>query len=242
MSPVDVLPKSPAGVRIVAGVICTAVGVLLVRATLGIPEGEVGLAPLVAENLPESGVENAVTACLLNFRGYDTLLEIAVLVIAVIAVLGAGGRRSGERRPLVRRADPILSALARMLAPGMVLVAGYLLWAGEKAPGGAFQAGAVLGAAGVLLALAGFGRPAWVSRFALRAVLAVGFIVFLGIALGVMAVGGAFLEYPREHAKTLMLLLETWLTVSIGAILVSLFIASAASIEEGVARGEGDRS
>jgi len=238
---VDALPKSPLGVRVVAGGVCVAFGALLIQATLAIPEGETGLAPLVAERLPESGVTNAVTACLLNFRGYDTLLEIAVLVLAAVGVMAVGGSHASAWKPLARQADPILSALTRLLAPVMVLVAGYLLWAGEHAPGGAFQAGSLIGAAGVLLTLSGYGRPAWVSHLALRAVIAVGFIVFVAIALGGMMVGGAFLEYPREHAKTLMLLLETWLTVSIGAILVSLFFASATPIDERTELMETDR-
>ena len=36
---------------------------------------------LVASNMAASGVENPVTAVLLNFRGYDTLLEIGVLLL-----------------------------------------------------------------------------------------------------------------------------------------------------------------
>jgi hypothetical protein len=37
-------------------------------------------------HLAESGVSNPVTAVLLNFRSYDTLLEVAVLVVAMVAV------------------------------------------------------------------------------------------------------------------------------------------------------------
>ncbi len=240
-SKVSVLPKSPVAVRIAAGAVCAGLGVLLARAILAIPEDSAGLAPVVAARLDESGVKNAVTAVLLNFRGYDTLLEIAVLVLATIGVLSVAGSHPGVWDPVAEEADAVLSALTRLLAPVMVLVSGYLLWAGEHAPGGAFQAGSVLGAAGVLLALSGYARPAWVTRLALRVVIAVGFIVFLGIGVGTMAAGGALLEYPPEQAKVLMLVVETWLTVSIGAILVSLFIASASPIEELRARTGGGR-
>ena len=237
----SVVSKSPRAVRVAAAAICLGFGALLVRAVVAIPEEHPGLAPVVADRLAESGVTNAVTAVLLNFRGYDTLLEIAVLVLATIGVLAVAGSHPSVWAPVAEEADPVLSALARLLAPVMVLVSGYLLWAGEAAPGGAFQAGAVLGAAGVLLALSGYARPAWVSRFALRVVIAIGFIVFLGIAVGAMLTGGALLEYPPDYAKVLMLVVETWLTVSIGAILVSLFIASASPIEELRARTGGGR-
>lgn len=227
-----VAPKSPLGVRIGALAICGGFAVLLGRAVLALPEGESGLAPLIGANLAQSGVKNVVTAVLLNFRGYDTLLEIAVLVLATIGVLSLGITQAGTWDPVAAKADPVLSALARFLAPVMVLVSGYLLWAGEHAPGGAFQAGSVIGAAGVLLALSGYARPAWVTRLALRAFISVGFIVFIATAVGAMFVGGNLLEYPADYAKLLMLLVETWLTVSIGAILVSLFIASASPVEE----------
>jgi len=237
----SVAPESPRAVRLAAGALCAGLGALLVRAILAIPEDHPGLAPAVAESLAYSGVKNAVTAVLLNFRAYDTLLEIAVLVLATIGVLSIAGSHPRAWAPVAEEADPVLSTLARLLAPFMVLVSGYLLWAGEHAPGGAFQAGAVLGAAGVLLALAGYARPAWVTRFGLRVVISVGFIVFLAVAVGVMLLGGALLEYPRDYAKVLVLIVETWLTVSIGAILVSLFIASASPIEELRARNGSGR-
>lgn len=227
-----VTPRSPFGIRVAALALCAGLGALLARAVLAIPEAERGMAPTIEANLDASGVKNAVTAVLLNFRGWDTLLEIAVLALATIGVLSLGVTRPGTWAPLAAQADPVLSALARFLAPVMVLVSGYLLWAGEHAPGGAFQAGSVLGAAGVLLALSGYARPAWVGRFALRAVLSIGFIVFLATAIGAMFVGGNLLEYPADYAKTLMLVVETWLTVSIGAVLASLFIASASPAEE----------
>ncbi|MDP3892698.1 hydrogenase subunit MbhD domain-containing protein, partial [Nocardioides sp.] len=44
-------------------------------------------AGLVADRVGESGVEHPVTAVLLNFRSYDTLLEVAVLLVAILAAL-----------------------------------------------------------------------------------------------------------------------------------------------------------
>lgn len=221
------------------GVLTAVLFVLLSRAALSISEAESGLSPLVKANLANSGVENAVTAVLLNFRGYDTLLEIAVLVLATIGVLSLRTERAGIWAPLAPAADPVLSAMTRLLVPLMVLTSGYLLWAGEHAPGGAFQAGAILGSAGVLLALSGYTRPGWVTRIALRVGIAIGFIVFLAIALAPVLMGDNLLEYPPGTAKLLMLVIESWLTLSIGVILVSLFIASATPerhIREGAER------
>ncbi|MDZ4169898.1 MAG: hydrogen gas-evolving membrane-bound hydrogenase subunit E [Coriobacteriia bacterium] len=215
------------GLRFVAGLLCVLVFAMLASGVVAIPEKEPGLAPVIEQNLAQSGVKNAVTAVLLNFRGYDTLLEIAVLMLATIGVLSLRKGTSGIWAPLAPAADPVLSSMTRVLVPLMVLTSGYLLWAGEHAPGGAFQAGAVLGAAGVLLALSGYARPGWVTRLALRVAIAVGFIVFLLIALMPLLSGGTLLDYPDGLAKPLMLVIESWLTFSIGVILVSLFISSA---------------
>ncbi len=213
--------------RIAVGAICTALFVLLGSAVFSISETDLGLAPSVAERQAESGVKNVVTAVLLNFRGYDTLLEIAVLMLATIGVLSLRKESAGIWASLEPAADPVLSSMTRLLVPLMILTSGYLLWAGEHAPGGAFQAGAVLGSAGVLLALSGYARPGWVTRVALRVAIAVGFIAFLVIALAPMLSGGALLEYPEGLEKPLMIVIETWLTFSIAVILISLFISSA---------------
>ena len=100
------------------------------------------------ENLATSGVSNPVTAVLLNFRAYDTLLELAVLLTAVLGIFALGPARPGYRS-----AGPVFDSLAHWLVPVLILTAGYLLWVGAHAPGGAFQAGAILAAAGVVLRL-----------------------------------------------------------------------------------------
>ena len=215
------------GVRLAVGGLCLIVFVVLARGVLVIPESDAGLAPLVESRLAQSGVKSPVTAVLLNFRGYDTLFEIAVLILATIGVLSLRKDQAGIWPRLAPAADPVLSSMTRLLVPFMVLTSGYLLWAGEHAPGGAFQAGAVLGAAGVLLALSGYARPGWVTRAGLRFAIAIGFIVFLAIAVLPMFMGGTLLQYPEGIAKPLMLIIESWLTFSIGVILVSLFISSA---------------
>lgn len=219
--------KRPSGLEIIVGLMALGLFILIARGVLSIPETEAGLAPTVAANLAASGVKSPVTAVLLNFRGYDTLLEIAVLMLATIGVLSLRKETAGIWAPLAPAADPVLSSMTRLLVPVMVLTSGYLLWAGEHAPGGAFQAGAVLGAAGVLLALSGYARPGWVTRIALRVAIAIGFIVFLVIALLPLVLGGTLLEYPAGAEKQLMIVIESWLTFSIGVILVSLFISSA---------------
>lgn len=206
--------------------LAVSLGAALFAALLGAALLELGspaatLAPLVAGTLAQSGVTHPVTAVLLNFRGYDTLLEIAVLLIALIGLTAVAHR--GEAPAATAAVEPVLTTLARLAAPLMVLVAVYLLWAGAFRPGGAFQAGAVLAAAAVLLHLTRL-LPAWAAPGAwLRAGLAGGFLLFLAIAAALLA-EGALLKYPPAQAGLLILAIESGLTVSLGLILAGLFL------------------
>ncbi len=176
----------------------------------------------VEDELTRSGVKNPVTTVLLNFRGYDTLLEVAVLLLAV---LGTWPLPSLPPLPLLREAvrGSILRELVRLLTPVVIMVSGYLLWVGADAPGGAFQGGAVLAGGWVLLLLSGRLESTWLSERTLRVIIVFGFAVFLLVAGGVMISEEHLLHYPRAWAKDLLLAIETALLFSIAAILVALF-------------------
>jgi len=205
--------------------LCSGLALALGAAMLALPEFAVRLPGQVAANLDASGVAHPVTAVLLNFRGYDTLLEVAVLLLALLGVFALSRHASDHAHPAAP-AHPVLQTLARLLAPLMVLVAGYLLWIGAYAPGGAFQAGAVLAAAGVLLRLAGL-LPAWAQPGRLlRGGLALGLLVFLAVAVAGLP-QGEMLHYPPALASPLILLVEAGLTLSIGLTLAGLYLASA---------------
>jgi multisubunit Na+/H+ antiporter MnhB subunit len=181
--------------------------------------GAEGLTAAVAAELERSGVSNPVTAVLLNFRAYDTLLELAVLLVALLGVWALG-----PARPAPAPAGPMLRQLRDVLLPLLVLTAGYLLWAGAHAPGGAFQAGALLAAAGVLLRIGGRADAGLPRGTALRALAVAGVAVFLAVGLAVMAAGGPFLDYPVALAGGLILLIEAAATLAIGATLAALYV------------------
>jgi multisubunit Na+/H+ antiporter MnhB subunit len=178
-----------------------------------------GLRAEVSANLANSGVSNPVTAVLLNFRGYDTLLEMAVLLVTLLGVWTFGVAEKNQDHD----SRPVLDTLVRFLIPLVILVAAYLLWAGAHAPGGAFQAGAVLSAAGVLLLLAGWRLPVRLERMPLRLVLVAGLTVFIIIAIGTTLSNGRLLQFPPEHAGVLILVIELIAMLSIGATLTLLF-------------------
>ena len=124
----------------------------------------------------------------------------------------------------MRPDDEVLSILGRVLLPVMILIAGYLLMAGLDAAGGAFQAGAILAAAGVLLILAGRRVPLPEDGIPIRIGLAIGLAAFMAVGIAGMLVANAFLDYPQHNADVIVLLLEAGVTVSVALALLELFV------------------
>ena len=220
--------------RFPLAVLSLGVGLALGSALWSLPGRSPGLQERVAAELSRSGASNPVTAVLLNFRGYDTLLEVGVLLLAVLGVRSLGSATVPRE---ILPAGPVLSALLRFLSPPLVIVGGYLLWAGADGAGGAFQAGAVLGAGGVLWLLAGERPPVSPPGWSVRPGLAAGFGVFLAVAIGTLARGRALLEYPPEWAGVLMLLIETAVTLSVAATMIALFAGVRSTRAEGSLKG-----
>lgn len=197
-----------------------AAGLGLAHAVLSLPPAPTGLRVRVDAALAASGVDHPVTAVLLNFRAYDTLLEIAVLLLALAGTWSLHAEPpAGPESPV----GPMQDQLVQALVPLMVLVAGYLLWAGSEAPGGAFQAGAVLGAAGVLLRLSLRPLPGWRRPARYRAIASLGLVVFLAVAATTLR-ASQLLTYRGDRAAALILLIEAAAAISIGAILAALFV------------------
>ncbi|MFN2327942.1 MAG: Na(+)/H(+) antiporter subunit B [Chromatocurvus sp.] len=197
-----------------------ALAVGLASAVMQIPEAGSALRDQVMTQLPETGVDHAVTAVLLNYRGYDTFLELVVLLLAL---LGAWGLSDSMDEAPQDTTVPVLKELIAFLVPVLIVVAAYLLWVGAYSPGGAFQGGAVLAGAGVLLSLS---DPGWRGRRVEgigELLLVPGILVFLLVGLLSMLWGGQFLEYPRELAGSLILLVEGFAMLSIAVTLHTLF-------------------
>lgn len=218
-------PVTPArrGSRIALTVLAGAGALGIGGALATLPATAPGLGDEVRASLPETGVQHPVTAVLLDLRSYDTLLEVAVLVVAVLAARSRVPHVAAHGDDPTR---PLVAMLVRLLVPGIVLVAGYLLWRGAAAPGGAFQAAAVLAGGSILAILAGTIRSPDLHSPAVRGVLAFGPSVFLVIAAVPLVAGAHVLEYPDGWAGTLIFAIELALTFSIALVLVLFFPGS----------------
>jgi multisubunit Na+/H+ antiporter MnhB subunit len=215
--------------RLAAAILCAALALGLGAAVLALPEPAPGLADVAAAHLPATGLGNPVTAVLLVWRGYDTLLEVVVLLLALLGVWSLtpdplwGGVPGPRHRA---RPEGVLVFLGRVLPPAGLLVGAHVFWAGADRPGGAFQAGTILAAVWLLAIMAGLTDAPAVRGLALRLVLVAGPAVFLGVGLAGLATAGAFLGYPPDFVKPLVVLVEAALTLSIAATL-GLLVAGA---------------
>lgn len=193
----------------------------LAATVVTLPPSAAGLSAEIGANLASTGISNPVTATLLNFRSYDTLLEVAVLLLAVIACRSL---RSDDVSPIHPGGD-VLTVFGRIQIPILIMIAGYLLWSGAHAPGGAFQAGTVLAAAGVLLILAGRQFPLNREGLPMRLGLALGLAVFVAVGIAGILTEDTFLGYSKHSAPLIVLLLEVSVTVSIAFALVEMFLS-----------------
>ncbi|MFO7726877.1 MAG: hydrogenase subunit MbhD domain-containing protein, partial [Desulfonatronovibrio sp.] len=120
---------------------CVFLTGLMMYSLFFIPPDLQGFLPAVYQALPETGLQHPVTAVLLDFRGYDTWLEMGVLLAAVLGIQCLQQSDTLTVSRLCAPADPVGIWIIKILLPLMLLIGGYLLWLGAFAPGGAFQAG-----------------------------------------------------------------------------------------------------
>ncbi len=133
--------------------------------------------------VPEGGGANAVNVIIVDFRGFDTLGEIAVLGIAgliVVLVLrsvvlpkppnlpnSANGAANGDKSIETPRQSLLLQVVSSIWLPAAMMVSIYFYLRGHNLPGGGFIAGLVFAIALVLQYVA-FGRLAVASRINLN--------------------------------------------------------------------------
>lgn len=196
---------------------------------------------------PDTHIPNVVTVVLASYRGYDTLGETAVIFTACTAVLlliGASGRR--HRRQTLGEAiyearemthQIVLRVAVKLFTPLILLFALYVQFHGDYGPGGGFQAGVIFGAGIILYGLV-FGldnaRHVMLQRYRiLRALVAIGLLLYGGVGVVTMLMGGQYLDYsvlasdPTYGQHVGILLVEFGVGLTVAAVMIAMFLAFA---------------
>ncbi len=163
------------------------------------------------------GGNNIVNVILVDIRAWDTMGEVAVLVVAATgvaslifgrdrALLRRGGSRptpkTGEipqwiSRAAAKNTEPaiILQVITRLIFHVIILFSVYLLFSGHNAPGGGFAGGLVAGLALVVRYLAG-GRIELGAAAPVDAgrVLGTGLFISVGTGAAAILLGGDVLQ------------------------------------------------
>jgi multisubunit Na+/H+ antiporter MnhB subunit len=217
---------APAGVNLPVAALCAGLTGALIWAWFALPLPDTPR-PQLAQALPRAGAGNPVTAVLLNFRAWDTLLESVVLLTALIGMWILCRDAEWHARlglPQHSRPGGVMAGFGRLLPPVGFLVGVYLVHVGADHPGGAFQGGTVLAAVGLVAGLAGLVRPPRIAEWQWRAALVFGPLVFIASGLAGAVVFGGFLTLPAQIAGGAILGIEAALSVSIAVTLAFLVI------------------
>lgn len=133
------------------------------------------------------------------------------------------------------RRKPILRVVSKLLIPTIMLFALYVQFHGDFGPGGGFQAGVIMAAAFILYALifdvetARRAAPPW----ALRSLLATGVLLYAGVGVATLLMGGNYLDYnvlahdPLHGQHLGIFLVELGVGITVAAAMVSIYLTFA---------------
>jgi len=137
----------------------------------------------------------------------------------------------------------ILRVVSKLLIPPIMLFALYVQFHGDFGPGGGFQAGVIFASAFILYALiygvdiARMAMPAWATR----TLLASGLLLYGGVGVASMLMGGDFLDYSVLSADPLtgqhlgITLIEFGVGTTVAGAMITIFL-----IFDGRLRAEKD--
>ena len=134
------------------------------------------------------------------------------------------------------KSNPILRVVAKLLIPFMLLFALYVQFHGDFGPGGGFQAGVIAAAALVFYAIV-FGLPAarrLVPDRLVESMAALGVLLYAGVGLAGIALGGNYLDYfvldadPVHGQHRGIFWVEAGVGITVAGVMLKLFYMFAA--------------
>lgn len=201
----------------------------------------------IEHSVKDTNSPNYVTAVIVDYRAFDTMLETTVMFLAGLGVVvllaskpDASARIIRPRRYIERRVHlgtPAYQSvnkdvMIKVLEPVILIYAVYVLFHSEVSLGGGFQAGALIGMVYILDTMV---SPSTVSLIKLpkeRSVALAGAGTFIYTFTGILTLagGGIFLEYGKlpfpmsfaEKHSTGILLVEIGVTIGVMATIITI--------------------
>ena len=142
---------------------------------------------------------------------------------------------SAGRRPYVE--SSVIMTTVRIVAPFVFTFGLFVMFHGTSSAGGGFQGGAIVAAMIIMIAFANGIEPTrqWFFNAAVVGLVAGGVLVFAGIGIGPMLLGGTFLEYPlygfEEATKYGIEGVELGIGAIVAGVISGLFFAIAHGFE-----------
>ncbi|MDO8418759.1 MAG: Na(+)/H(+) antiporter subunit B [Rubrivivax sp.] len=127
--------------------------------------------------------------------------------------------------------DLVLRVVAKLLIPFILLFALYVQFHGDFGPGGGFQAGVIVAAAMIFYGLI-YGLPAVrrvVPEPLVESMMAVGVLVYGGVGLAGLLLGGNFLDYfvldadPVQGQHRGIFWVEVGVAVTVSGVMLKIF-------------------
>lgn len=130
---------------------------------------------------------------------------------------------------------PVLRVIAKLMIPPILLFALYVQFHGDFGPGGGFQAGVIFGAGIILYGLV-FGvetAARVIPRSLLQGGLALGVLLYAGVGLAGLLLGGNYLDYgvlrhEPVHGQHLgIFLVELGVFITVSSVMTTIFFGFA---------------
>ena len=172
----------------------------------------------------ETEIPSAVAAILASYRGFDTLLETLVILIAAMAVLLA----SNKENHLLENKDILIRTMTRISLPIILLFALYIQFHGEISPGGGFQSGAII-ATGLMVYAMVYGKKNFqtklISEDKLKYLSVAGVISYVAAGFISIFTGLEFLNYTLFFSQAIwIMIVEAAVCISVTATMLLIYL------------------
>jgi multicomponent Na+:H+ antiporter subunit B len=231
---------------VVAFLICTLLFAFLSFFALQMPGyGEIAnpinnhVTPYYIQNTgKEIGIESIVAAILASYRGYDTLGETTVVLLAGICVYMLLQKKTMVTNKA--KTDHLLATMSKIIIPIISVFAIYIQINGEKSPGGGFQAGAILAAAFVFYGSIFGSRKLKVifSLAKLNMLMALGVLIYAITGVVSIFLGGEYLNYsvlsydPMTGQKIGIFIIELGVGITVASVMIAIYLLLMQDVEE----------